>query len=324
MRDLVVVRCQRLPLGCRGEVHAEESTARRRVTPGPTSLARKASIAGMAAGSCMKKPWPPSKSASSGAGDVRGQELAVGRRRDPVVAAAAHEGGTADLLQAGGRVVVAPCLELRQRPFVPGRRRARRAATPRRSSPPSRGCPTARPRPNGCRAAGMRCCQRYLRIQADELVQRVRGPARPAGRGAGQRRGAGPARGAGWPALGPPCRRRRHRARGSRPSRPRRAGRRRRRRSRPSCRARPGPRTRPRPRWSYCQELEGRRTGARRSAAASGAGRPRARDEEQALPRAGQLVVEVDAVGAGERHERELSAAPTGRARSAPAAKSSP
>ena len=77
-------------------------------------------MAGKARRSCRKKTCPPSNIAELGAGDGAGQELAVGRRGDPVETAAADERWAGDGPEAAGRVVLARAASWLARPAAAG------------------------------------------------------------------------------------------------------------------------------------------------------------------------------------------------------------
>ena len=268
--DLVVVRRQRLPLGCRREVHARQSTARR---VAGVSCGEESDDGRDGRGVLQEEAVAAVEHLEPGAGDGAGQELAVGRRGDPVEAAAAHQGRAGDGAQAVGRVVLGPGRQL--------------VGEARLASPPAS---SSRMRsPDQPHHVGVGLLPGLVPPGVDQLPcarpTAPRGPGRPA-RAAGRRRrpprrprcrpgrAGAPARGAGWRPPGPPCRRTRSRGRGSRPTHGVEQGRRRRRRSRPWRRATaarcsgPGPAgRRPAPRSS--------RPAGRRSGGVAGAGHRR-------------------------------------------------
>ncbi len=215
----------------------------------------------------------PVEQLEPGAGDRPGQELAVGRRSDPVEAPAAYEGGARDGAEAVGRVVLGPGRQL------VGEARAR-------SRPASSRCMRSL---SSRTMSGLACCQvssqrvsiscirtadSFLGAELDQLVQRVGGAARATGGRAGQDEPAHPSgcrMAISWATM-PPKEMPDDEA--VVPAARRRAARPHRRRSRPWRRARaarcsgPGPAgRRPGPRSS--------RPGGRRSPGAAGAGRRR-------------------------------------------------
>ena len=141
--------------------------------------------AGMAAASCMKKAWPPSYSASWAPGIASGQELAVGRRGDPVEAPAADEGWACNGVQAAGCVVLGPGGEL------VGEAGTWAPVLPFEAHPlPDQRDHVGVGLPPGLVPAGVEelhpLRRPLLGAQLDELVKRVGSPSRPAGGGAGE------------------------------------------------------------------------------------------------------------------------------------------
>ena len=162
---------------------------------------------GMAAGSCRKKPWPPSNSSSRAPGMPRARNSllaggAIPSKRPPHTRVGQVMAPRRPAVSCSARAaswLVSPWRACRPPP---------RGSCARRSGAPCRGWPCARPRPSGCRGS------------PSAAPTAPRGSGRPA-RAAGRRRrphhrprcrpgrAGAPVRGAGWPPPGPPCRRRR-------------------------------------------------------------------------------------------------------------------
>ena len=165
-------------------------------------------MAGCAAGSCRKKPWPPSNISRRAPGMPRARNSllaggAIPSKRPPHTRVGQVMAPRRSAVSCSARAaswLVSPWLGVAALPLE--------AHALADQSPPCRGWPRARPRPSGCRGA------------PSAVPTARRGSGRPA-RAAGRRRrphrrprcrpgpAGAPARGAGWPAPGPPCRRRR-------------------------------------------------------------------------------------------------------------------